>query len=409
MANILYLNHTSSISGAEISLLNCIARLNQDKYSPLLICPPNGPLVSKALSMGVRVETIRLPHLTFTHNPLKLLFFPLSILRTRYHLKPLIRKNNIDLMHANSIRAGILGTLAASSARIPIVWHIRDFLPDNLLARIVRWISGFGAKRIIAISRAIKGEFSVSQEQEEKTVIIYDGVNLQEYDCSMIDVNQTKHALGIAGAFPVVGIIGQIINWKGQKEFIQAAAQIVKTFPEAKLLVIGEALFRKKETIPYKNELIKLVAELGLAEKVIFTGFREDIPGIISTLDIVVLASWKEPLGLAQLEAMAMGKPVVATNAGGTREVVEDGVTGILIPPKNPRAIADAVIGLVKKSDALRDMGKAGHKRVEQNYSLDIHVEKVEHLYKEILCEFRAVEKVEKAKGDVKSEIGNSS
>lgn len=387
MANILYLNHTSSISGAEISLLNCITRLNQDKYSPLLICPPNGPLVNKARSMGVRVETIRLPHLTFTHNPLKFLFFALSILRTRYHLKPLIRKNNIDLVHANSIRAGILGTLAASSTRIPIVWHIRDFLPHSLSGRIIRWISGVKATRIIAISRAISKNFCLLPQQQEKTIVIYDGVDLQKYDLASPHKKQRKAGLGISNAFPVAGIIGQIIDWKGQKEFIQAAAQIVKAFPEAKLLVIGEALFRKKETIPYKNELIKLVAELGLTENVIFTGLQEDIPGIISTLDIVVLASWKEPLGMAQLEAMAMGKPVVATNAGGTREVVEDGVTGTLIPPKNPRAIADAVIRLVKKSDTLRDMGKAGRKRVEQNFSLATHVQKVEYLYEEALQE----------------------
>ena len=149
-------------------------------------------------------------------------------------------------------------------------------------------------------------------------------------------------------------------------------------------MVVGDALFREDETLPYKQALVDLTEELGIAEKVIFTGFREDIPEIMSILDILVLASWMEPLGMVQLEAMALEKPIIASNAGGPKEVVVDKQTGILVPPKDPQALANAVIELVK-NNKLSYMGKTGRQRVERSFSLDSHVQKVERLYEEIL------------------------
>lgn len=365
--------------------MSCLSSLTQDKYLPLLVCPPDGPLIDSGKKINLRLETVKMPQLTFTHNPLKIVLFGVSISKMTRQLVTLINKYDIDLIHANSIRAGILGGFAARLTKTPIVWHIRDFLPNGLAGKLIRWMAGMQATKIIAVSEATREDFSLSESQQNKTTIIYDGVNLIKYDPLSIGTNGVRQELGLVDAYPVIGIIGQIIDWKGQKEFLQAAAKIVTVFPKAKFLIVGEALFRKNLTLRYKQELVDLATQSGISERVVFTGFRDDIPEIIAALDILVLASWSEPLGIVQLEAMAMKKPVVATNMGGATEVVEDGVTGVLVPPKDPGAIADAIIDLARDKNRLDEIGKGGRTRVEQNFSLDVHLQKIESLYDEVL------------------------
>ena len=381
---ILHLDHTSCVSGAEISLLDFLGKLDKQKYSSLLVCPPEGPLVEKAQDIETKVQTVNLPNLTFSANPLRLLLAPLEIAYAAYRLKSIIADHDIDLVHANSIRAAILGTAAAGLAGVPVIWHVRDFLPHNLRGKIIRRLSGIRAERIVAISQAIKDDFAVLPSQKEKTLVIYDGIDLDRYNPSLAAAVKSKTELGLTSAFPIVGIFGQIIDWKGQKEFIEAAGRIAKSLPEARFLVVGEALFRKDRTVPYKRELFDLAARLGIAEKVVFTGFREDIPDLMAACDILVLASWEEPLGMVQLEAMALEKTVIATDSGGAKEVVKNGITGMLVPPQDPEAIALSVLELIDNKEQLRKMGREGRKQIEQNFNLELHAQKVEQLYEEI-------------------------
>ncbi len=385
MPKILYLDHTSTVSGAEISLLDFLSKLDRQKYIPLLICPADGSLIDKAKATGIRVQPLSMPHLAFSNNPLKLLLSCLATMYAGCRLKSIIKNHKINVVHANSIRAALVGTVAGILANVPVIWHVRDFLPHNVRGKLIRWIAEIKADRIIAISQAIRDDFSTKRRQRAKTVVIYDGVNLKKYNVSHTDAVTTKTALGLSDAFPIIGVFGQIIDWKGQKEFIQAAGKITETLPNAKFLVVGDALFRKDETLAYKQGLFDLVASLGIDKRVVFTGFRDDIPDLMAACDISVLASWKEPLGLVQLEGMALEKPVVSTNAGGAKEVVQHGITGMLVPPHNPDAIARSVIELIEDENRLADLGRAGRKRVEQYFDLDTNVKKLEHLYEEVL------------------------
>ena len=176
-------------------------------------------------------------------------------------------------------------------------------------------------------------------------------------------------------------MVSRLANWKGHKYFLEAAALVKRIAPDAKFLITGGPMYYNKN---YKRELIKYAEGLGLNHNVIFSGIRKDIPEIMSTLDIFVLPSINEPFGRAILEAMACGKPVIATNGGGIPEIVKNDETGVLVPLKDADKLAQAIIVLLEDKERAKKMGLAGRKRVERYFSLEKMVEKIETLYDQL-------------------------
>ena len=382
---ILYLDHTARFSGAQGCLLGLLERLDRARFSPVLACPRDGPLVERAQALGVPVEELSLPTVTFRDGPVRVAQWLLRSILLSQRLAALVKRRGIGLIHANSVRAGLAAALAARRTRTPLVWHVRDLLPGGLRSRVVRRLAALGADRVICISHAVAGRFATSEALRRKTVVVYDGVDLRRFAPDQAACRQAREALGPGDAYPVVAIVGQIIQWKGQREFVLAAARVAKAYPGARFLVVGEAVFRTHLTRPYKEEVVRLAAELGLGDRIRFTGFCDDVRPFIAAADILALASWEEPLGVVQLEAMALGKPVVATNGGGVPEILEDGVTGLLVPPRYPEAMAHAIVALAADPDRLRRMGQAGRRRVESLFGLDSHARAVEEVYGEVL------------------------
>lgn len=342
--------------------------------------------MERAQRLGVPVEELSLPVVTFRDGPVGVARWLWGTVSLSRRLTGLLRRRGIRLIHANSVRAGLAAVLAARSTRTPLVWHVRDLLPPGgLRTRIVRLLAAFGADRAICISHAVAGRFATSETLRRKTVVVYDGVDLRRFAPDQASAGRARQALGLGDAYPVIAIVGQIIQWKGQREFVQAAGRVVVRYPQALFLVVGEAVFRTHLTRPYKEEVIRLAAELGLGNRIRFTGFCDDVRPFIAAADILALASWEEPLGVVQLEAMALGKPVVATNGGGVPEIVQDGITGLLVPPHDPDAMARAIGALAAHPDGLRQMGQAGRRHVEAAFSLDRHAEAVAEVYRELL------------------------
>jgi glycosyltransferase involved in cell wall biosynthesis len=179
------------------------------------------------------------------------------------------------------------------------------------------------------------------------------------------------------GNSPLVGIVGGLIPWKGHCYFLEAAFLISRKFSEVKFLVVGEDFVGGR----YRRQLEDLSFKLGLSDKVVFTGFRQDIPEILGSLEILVLTSLKEPFGRVLIEAMACAKPVVATNAGGVPEIVREGETGLLVPMRDPEALARSIKLLLNNKEKAKEMGEKGRRRVEENFTIEAHVKKVESLY----------------------------
>jgi glycosyltransferase involved in cell wall biosynthesis len=183
--------------------------------------------------------------------------------------------------------------------------------------------------------------------------------------------------LGIALDTPIFGTVAVFRNLKGHRYLLAGTRNIVRSCPQAKLLLVGEG--------PQESNLRKLIAEYGISSAVIMPGFREDIPQVLNTLDVFVFPSLQEALGTAVLEAMAMKKPVVATRVGGIPEVVREGETGYLVEPGNSGAVAERVIPLLQDKDLRLKMGMQGRRRVEEYYDNRLMVQRIEQLYQRLM------------------------
>lgn len=370
--NILYLANTGDIiGGGEISLLGLLETLDRSKYSPLVVCPSEGELAGEVRKLGIEVLLVPMGSLKFL-NPFR---FELSVRQ----LKKMIWQREIDLVHANGSRCAVYGGLACRLAKVPMIWHVRILESDGLLDR---GLAGL-ASMIITNSDAVKGRFKWMRDRS-RVETVYNGIDLEKFG-ALPRNDDIRRELGVPLEAPLVGTVGRLDWYKAQQYFIQAAKQIKDAVLGTKFLVVGEGAKRAG--------LEALAAELGLREDVVFAGHRHDIPEIMAALDVFALSSVSEGFGRAAVEAMACGKPVVATRVGGLPEIVEDGVSGRLVPPADSTALAAAITGLLKDKAQAAAMGAAGRKRAE-NFSLARSAEKTQEVYDRVLRGRRGDERI---------------
>ncbi len=363
--NILYVeNFSEIIGGGQISLLGLLERLDKGLFNPIVVCPSSGSLPEAIKRLNIEVKIIALPGL----KGLNIFGFVKSI----SEMRELITNNEIDLVHANGSRACIYAGITAKGKKTPLVWHVRIAERDLPLDIILAGLS----TRIIAISGAVKKRFNWLKDIKDKVEIIYNGVELEKFDPTL-SAETIRRGFGLKPGTPLVGTVARLDWYKGHKYLLLAARKVIDKIPECNFLIVGEGEKRK--------ELVALASKLKLDNHVIFAGQRNDIPAILASLDLFVLPSVSEGLGRSIIEAMAMEKAVVATNAGGIPEVVKDRETGILVPVRNPIALAEAIIELLNNKDLAFKMGKAGRRLVESKFNLNINVEKIQKLYLSLL------------------------
>ncbi|PIU84517.1 MAG: hypothetical protein COS67_12865, partial [Deltaproteobacteria bacterium CG06_land_8_20_14_3_00_44_19] len=226
----------------------------------------------------------------------------------------------------------------------------------------------------------------------EKVVTIYNGIEVDEYSPNVKEVrspregqvaqrgrqeSDVRREFGFSDKSPVIGAIGRLVWQKGFEYLIEAVPDVVEEYPEARFLIVGEG--------PLRKSLEALSEEFRIRDKVIFTGFRSDIKEILSAIDILVIPSLLEGFPMITLEAMAMAKPIIATNIDGITEQITDGINGILTPPKDSSAIAQAIITLINNRGKAKAMGLAARKKVEQEFSVDKMVAETEKVYLSLL------------------------
>jgi glycosyltransferase involved in cell wall biosynthesis len=228
--------------------------------------------------------------------------------------------------------------------------------------------------RVIAVSKAIVRKIEEENRTGARVSLIYNGVDLERYDhqepcCTL------REEYGMEPGSQIVGVVARLETEKGHLTLLEAWPRVLRSSPDAYLLVVGEGSRRA--------ELEALAADLKVAHRVVFTGRRDDVPAVTAALDVAVLPSYREAQGLTVLEAMALSRPVVASNVGGIPEMIEDGVSGLMVPPHDPEALAAAIVKLLTNHSFADTIARAGHEVVRERFCLEKMVRAVEDVYEE--------------------------
>lgn len=381
------MDHTAQLGGGEIALRNLLRNLDPSCIDAQVVLCAEGPLVQQlrthhpvhvipiATSIrDVRKESIGWKSLSIWKNLLSGFAYTIRLSRFLRQLRP-------DFIHTNSLKSHVIGGLAGRLAKIPVIWHMRDriapdYLPPNAV-RLVRLLSRVLPRFVIAnsfatLSTVIDARAKGKCETRSHFRVVHDGCDVPTTRPMALEENVVK-----------VGLIGRVSPWKGQDVFIRAAAAICEEFPQVRFQIIGAPLF--SESV-YESELKQLTRALQLDQRMEFTGFVHDVQSALERLQIVVHASTVgEPFGQVVIEAMAAGKPVIATNGGGIPEIVVDQVTGLLIEMNNTRALADAMAVLLRDPAKAQAMGAQGRKRVQELFTIERTTKGVEQVYRDLM------------------------
>lgn len=372
MKNILYISPPSHIGGGEISLLLILKHLDKERFKPRLICYSEGPFVERARALGIEVVVLKRGSLPSS------LSLVLNIIRY-------IKEKEIDLVHINSldIRAGIASWLAG----VPFVGHLRVIFPftwrDRLFVRLSR--------KVVAVSNAVVNAFCREKKiLEEKFIVVPNAVEIPED----ITPAQLRKEFKIPKNAKLIGAVGRIDPYKGYEYFINAASLINRYREDVYFFIIGGVSDEDIDGKKYLERLEKQVSEKGLEEVIFFTGFRKDILEVIKALEILIVPSVvikkdrgevTEGFGRVAIEAMAAGVPVVASDIGGLREIIEDGISGILVPPGEPEKIAEAVIKILENDNFKDSLKENGKRRFETLYTPERYMGSLNAIYNDIL------------------------
>jgi L-malate glycosyltransferase len=383
---VLYVNHTATVGGGERSLLDLLSALPEE-VSPALACP-DGDLALAASRLGVPTTPIPEAAPSFRLDPVQTAGGLIRLGRAAVAFRRVARRAQVDLIHANSVRAGLIAAPPLRLAAAPVVVHIRDCLPQGRAAQLTRRAIGSGAAIVLANSEYTAASFVLNRAHPPVRTV-YNPVDTSVFDPMRIDRGEARAGLGLAWDEPTLGVIAQITPWKAQDDAIRALAALRRGGRDARLLIVGSAKFARGteafDNVDFERSLHALADELGLGDAVNFLGERGEVAEILRALDLLLVPSWEEPFGRSVIEAMAMETPVIATSVGGPAEIVSDGVDGLLLPPRQPERWAKAARELLDAPARLRAMGEAGRRTALSRFGRETHVQAVLAAYREVL------------------------
>ena len=383
---ILFYNHTGTVSGAERVLLQILSPLNRNSFDCLVVCPTRGALSDMVAEAGVACEPVAELKARFTWRVDYFLRYLVSFAQIIKQLRKEIVKAEPDLVHANSIRAGLAATVATAGFRVPVIWHLHDLLPPHPLSTAIRWFAACSTRvRLLAVSQSVADNFRGHVLRwigaHVPVAVIHNGIDLDKFKLDAANKQAIRDELQLHDAEFVIGSIGQITPRKRQLELLEAFAFTHAQMPRAVLLVVGEPLFNQDHL--YLQQLINTAHELEIADRVRFIGARNDVAAIMRALDVLVVNSQSEAFALVILEAMACGTPVVATAVGGTPEAIRHQDNGWLVPPGDEKALADALITL-KNEPALRaQFATRSQEKVTARFNSHSYIAELEDFYRQ--------------------------
>jgi glycosyltransferase involved in cell wall biosynthesis len=368
----MFLINYLGIGGAEQQLVELVRGLDKSRFKPIVVTLyPGGPLESE-LRAASSVELISLD------KKGKFDFFiMLKVLR-------LLRRRDVDVIQPFLTPATLFGLLPAIIGRTPVKivtercgLRKKTHLGNNLYRKIEDSLSRF-ADCVIPNSKA-GSEYLISRGINPARIkVIYNGINLQRLTPDPTEVTQIRNSMRLLPDEKVVGITASLTPAKDHLTFLQGAKIIRQNLPQTRFAILGDG--------PLRPSLEKMAKELGMEPYVTFFGNQRDIGSYVSVFDVFCLSSADhEGCSNATLEAMALGKPVVITDVGGNRELVEHGETGLLVTIRNPEDLADGVLACLRQPDWAQKMGQRAREMVQTRFSLDRMVHDYEQLYEQAM------------------------
>lgn len=355
---------TGTNGGAQEHLYSLVTRMDHERYDVSIVSLSPGSAVRKLERAGFDVLVIDEPDDAIAVGAL-----------TAY-----LAEVRADVIHNHMFRAETVGTRAALA--LAEVGHRRPYVVSTIHSSRIRSEEDRQHLRdltpymdqLIAVSKAIEHKLRDEERITAPVRLIYNGVDLSRYDrqepcCTL------PEEYGLEPGSQLVGVVARLEPEKGHPTLLEAWPEVLRSCPHSYLLIVGEGS---------RRELLEAqVRDLRIAHRVVFTGRRDDIPAVTAALDVAVLPSYREAQGLTILEAMALSRPVVASDVGGIPEMITDGVTGLLVPPHDVTALASAIIRLLRDHPYADTLGRAGHDLVHDRFCIELMVAAVQTIYDE--------------------------
>jgi glycosyltransferase involved in cell wall biosynthesis len=361
--NILLLSNHLNIGGISSYLLSLTSGLLRRGHK-IYVASSGGELEKRFIKSGS--DLIYIPLKTKCEVNPKIIF-------SFFKLDHLLKQKNINIIHANTRVTSVLAYILSRKWGVPYISTSHGFFKTRLSRRIFPlW-----GKKVIAISEQVKEHLVSDFKLDREAVrLVYNGVDLKNEVVAKQDRLIAKQKLGLKDS-AVVGIIARLSDVKGHKYLIEAMGEVLKVMPDVQLLIVGDG----RE----KDNLINLSRRLGISESIIFISSVEDSSGVLEAIDLFVMPSVQEGLGLSIMEAMAKGIAVVASDVGGIRNLIKDGFNARLVRPRDIKGLARVIIELLQDREKLKHYAANGQRTIKEDFSLEKMITKTEGVYAECI------------------------
>jgi glycosyltransferase involved in cell wall biosynthesis len=373
-----------NVGGPAIHVVNLTAGLDPHRYLSLLVAgsenEAEGSMLDFALSHGVRPTVIPEMVTAFSLAP--------RDVKALLKLYALMRQERPDIVHTHTAKAGFLGRAAARLAGVPIIVHTfhghvlhgyYGAMKNQLLRRVEQSLASV-TDRLVTVSEQVRQDLvGYGIAKAEKISVVPLGFDLDPFLNSHAQQGQFRREMGLSDEHKLVGIVGRIFPIKNHALFLESAARIAAQEPAARFVIVGDGVFRPN--------LENQARELSITDRVLFTGWRRDLPRICADLNVLVVSSDNEGTPVSAIEAMASSCPVVATRVGGLPDLIEDQKSGRLVPPRDAEALARAVLDLLSNPQTACELGQNAMEAVRQRFTVQRLLSDIDHLYTELLEE----------------------